>query len=137
MTATKNAKKDRKPALEHVCPHFTTGVGDAMRVGEEKYGARNFMGLDVVSIVAGIERHAAEIKKGNFIDQDCTERLGRTVYHWDCAGAGCNMLSMIYHSGKIVVDKLKQSETPANEGSNKVGAIPAGRLLYPREEGNE
>ncbi len=91
--AAKNDHKDKKSAIEFVHPDLFLGVGNAMRAGEIKYGDWNFIkGHGRLRLCAAIIRHTLHIMKGDYVDTDTSELLGKTVFHWDCICANVNMM---------------------------------------------
>ena len=93
MTASKNDKKDMKPALEFIHPDMVLGTGNAMGAGKIKYGDWNLLkGHGKLQLCAAILRHTYAIMKGEDVDKDTTELLGRTVFHYDCICASVNMM---------------------------------------------
>ncbi len=93
MSASKNDKADVKPALEFVHPELWLGAGRAMRAGETKYGAFNFLkGHGKLQLCASIMRHVSAIMMGQDIDPDTTKYLGSTVTHLDCIAANISMM---------------------------------------------
>jgi uncharacterized protein YuzB (UPF0349 family) len=106
MSANKNDKIDNKPALEFVHPDFVLGVGNAMTAGAMKYDSWNFLkGHGRLQLCSAILRHTYAIMKGELIDAELTERLGRTVYHYDCIGANINMMIWQLEYGTSIEDK--------------------------------
>ena len=130
MSASKNDKRDNKPAMHFVHPDLGLGVGNAMRAGEMKYGDWNFLkGHGKLQLCSAILRHTYAIMKGEDIDADTTALLGKTVYHWDCVGANINMMIWQREYGtlkddkpspfKMVEEKLNEEEDLIVEGYNK------------------
>ena len=129
MSASKNDKKDNKPAMQFVHPDLGLGVGNAMRAGEMKYGDWNFLkGHGKLQLCGAILRHTYAIMKGEDIDTDTTNLLGRTVYHWDCIGSNINMMIWQREYGTLTEDR------PVNE--NKINTEYNKSPTYIDIEGN-
>jgi hypothetical protein len=102
--------------MQFVHPDTYLGIGNAMRAGELKYGGWNFLkGHGKLQLCSAIIRHTAAIMRGEDIDQDTSDFLGKTVYHWDCIGANINMMIWQREYGTLQEDKppLVQSNDDA------------------------
>jgi hypothetical protein len=107
--ALKNDSADRKSAIEFVHPKLIEGVGNALRAGELKYAAWNFVkGHGRLQLCAAMMRHLLKMMAGEDVDEDCTARLGRTVYHWDCLLACVNMFIYQRELGTLIEDSPQE-----------------------------
>ncbi len=60
-----------KPMMDLVRPEFTEGVAKVLTFGAQKYEAHNWAkGIQYSRIVAALDRHMNEIKKGNWYDAE-------------------------------------------------------------------
>jgi hypothetical protein len=60
-----------KPDLSLINPYFYEDMAKVMEFGATKYGRNNWKKLqisDINKIIASLERHTQEIKKGNLVD---------------------------------------------------------------------
>ena len=106
MGALKNDKKDMKPAMQFVHPDVILGIGNAMAAGEIKYKSWNFLkGHGRLQLCSAIIRHTCAIMRGEDVDRETSELLGRDVYHWDCIGANVNMLVWQRDYGTLKEDR--------------------------------
>lgn len=74
-----------KPRMDLVRPEFVEGVAHVLTFGSQKYAPWNWAkGIPYSKIIASLERHLAEFKKGEDIDPE--SGLSH-LYH-----AGCNLM---------------------------------------------
>lgn len=60
-----------KPMMDLVRPEFTEGVAAVLTFGAQKYAAHNWtQGIQYSRIIAALDRHLNEIKKGNWYDDE-------------------------------------------------------------------
>lgn len=106
--ASKNNKIDCKPNFRFISKSLTNGAAFAMEAGKIKYGDWNFMkGHALNDLLSAMERHIKEIRDGYLIDEDCSDRLGLVVNHFDCLASNLNMIYAQIEAGTLRDDRFK------------------------------
>ena len=123
ISATKEATADMKPQTRYIHPDTIFAGCYAHMAGDVKYpalpesgrtefGILNFMQedpkgyLSLSSLLDAMERHISLIKKGEWFDGDCCDRLGpQTVTHLGCIMAGLNMIHARKAAGNLEDDR--------------------------------
>lgn len=102
------AKKNNgtKYALKYIHPTTKNWGALAMMAGAKKYGAWNYInGHKLTDLLDAMERHIDRIRQGEWVDQDCSDRIDQTVPHLGCVVAGVNMIATQLAQGTLVDDR--------------------------------
>lgn len=100
--ANKNDRLDNKPELKYICQATLAELSYAMMAGKIKYGKYNYLkGHNASQLLEAAIRHLFAVLNGEYLDADCTERLGHPVSHLGCVLANINMLLSQQEAGTL------------------------------------
>lgn len=126
-----------KPMMDLVRPEFTEGVAKVLTFGAQKYAAHNWAkGIQYSRIVAALDRHLNEIKKGNWYDEESglphIDHVGCCVMFLSCFmkwnRTDLNDLFTSYEGmfgKKIGEDLVISSNVPSSVRSCSPESVPA------------